>query len=57
MASLAHAQSLVVAAAAAMPVMEKYNYIVMGGSMTECLLVNLAVPSGMEVHPPTLAPV
>jgi uncharacterized membrane protein YccC len=57
MASLTHALSLVVAAAAAMPVMEKYNYIVMGGSMTECLLVNLAVPSGMEVHPPTLAPV
>jgi hypothetical protein len=30
-----------------MPAMEKYNYIVMGGSMMECLLVNLTVPSGI----------
>ena len=56
MALSAHAQSLVIVGVA-MPVMEKYNYIVMGGSMMECLLVNLVVPSGMEAHPPTLAPV
>ena len=41
---------------AAMPMVDKYNYNVIGGSTTVCSLVNLVVPSGVE-RPPTLAPV